>query len=414
MMRLAKVDSRQAAKAILTFVQEQFPDLNSQKIKINESKVSLNSVNGFIITPGKEYFFKFHAEEGEEHTMGCEYYQSQMLTKAGWPMLKPIYKSTEPGSQFLIYPRIEAQTAFDEFEKLDAAPNPSLEQKLLAAEARLLKKEGQAFLDTLQISDAQNVAESPLYQLFYTRLVSKNDTKPRLDIYYTGKIVVLPNGETINFNNLAKKKWIINNIEYNESLNEIINQAKNLLDPLKEKKLATVVGHGDDHNGNKFYVDGDFIFFDPAFAGRQPALLSFIKATAHNTFLHPFWLYDPAKIEEYGLEFNFAIKDDKIIINHNWGMTKLSQVRQKILNLQSEKVWKPLIKTLREHDALPDYYEKYLRKALFCCPFLVYDLIDGAKYSPQQSLLAISKCVELGSKGNKENYTDTFLKKLRA
>ena len=407
----AKTDLEQATTDILSFVKAKFTQIEATSIEINQSKVSLNSVNGFINTvDNKRYFFKFHAEEGDQNTID-EYYQSYELEKAGLPMVKPIYENTEPGSQFLIYAEITAKTAFDEFTNLEENNNLQKEEQLLNAEGRLLKIEAQVFLDTLKLSDAKEIASTPLYQLFHTRLVSKNNEPPRLDIYYTGQEIELPNGEKINFDDLAQKKWIINEIEYSENLLAIINSAKDILDPLKTEQIPTVLGHGDDHNGNKFFIDNDFIFFDPAFAGRQPALLSFVKATAHNTFLHPNWLYDPAKTKD-DLEFSYEITDETIIVNHNWDMALKSPVREKILNLQIEKVWQPLIAEFKKRDILPQNYKEYIRKALFCCPFLVYNLIDKQKYSSTESLLALSKCVELGTAGNKENYIDEFLEKI--
>lgn len=411
--KLAKKNKAKAEEAILAFTQKTFPTLNIAQIRINQSAVSLNSVNGFLTAQnGKEYFFKFHAEEGEEQTMADEYYQSHVLEKAGLPILKPIDKSVEPGSQFLIYDKVNAPTAFDEFASLEENPDPQKEAKLLAAEARILKAQSQLFLNTLELSPREEVAKASLNQLFHTRLAGKKGAPPRLDLYYTGQKVILPNGEIINFNDLAQKRWIINGIEYSQNLAQIINEAKDLLDPEKEAKTPTVIGHGDDHNGNKFFIAGAFLFFDPAFAGRQPALLSFIKATAHNTFLHPFWLYESAKLAQKGLELDFSLTDDTIEIKHNWDMAKQSPIRQKMLDLQTAKIWQPLIAKMRGQNILPAYYQEYIRKALFCCPFLVYNLIDSQKYSPVASLLALSKCVELGSKGDRENYVDRFLEKL--
>jgi len=466
--KIAKTDIKEAKTSVLNFVQEKFPNLQAISIDINSSKVSLNSVNGFIHTKNNQkYFFKFHAEEGEENTIN-EYYQSHELADAGLPIVKPIYENTEPGSQFLIYKEIKASTAFDEFNKLDERPNKEKEQKLLAAEKGLLKKEARVFIDTLEISDAQKIANAPLHQLFHTRLVSKNNQSPRLNIYYANKNFELPDKQIINFDDLAQKKWTINGINYNETLLEIINSAKDILDPLAKaprqnnsytcitsschlylknpskypdtlqnfsnksdinlcakcksyfvaepnKKIPTVLGHGDDHNGNKFYIQERFIFFDPAFAGRQPALLSFIKATAHNTLLHPFWFYEPKALtrKEKSLKLEYKIDKNSITINHNWDMEKQSPIRKRILDLQTQTVWKPLLLKMRQKKIMPKNYEEYIRKALFCCPFLACNLIDKNKYPSIVSLLALSKCVELGTSGNKKNIVDEFLNELK-
>ena len=185
---------------------------------------------------------------------------------------------------------------------------------------------------------------------------------------------------------------MINGRAYPITLNQIIAQAKRLLDPGHYPTQPTVIGHGDDHNGNKFYIGGRFKFFDPAFSGRQPALLSFVKATAHNSFAHPDWLYTPELLTEHGLNLKWKIVDDQVIVNHNWDMTT---DRKRELALQEELIWKPLIADLRNRGWLPADWQEYVRAALFCCPFLVYNLLDPKRYTETTSLLALSKCVEL-------------------
>ena len=129
------------------------------------------------------------------------------------------------------------------------------------------------------------------------------------------------------------------------------------------------------------------------------ALLSYIKATAHNVFVHPNWLYDPKKLEGK-LKLNVSIEDGVVVVDHNWDITP---IREQILGIYSSEIWKPLLGALKARGWLPSYWREYVRAALFCCPFLVLNLIDGKRYTPEQSILALSKCVELGSKGDKDD-----------
>ena len=128
----------------LKFVQVIFPELPIVEVEINQSKVSLNSVNGTLTDIiGKKYFFKFHAEEGETKTVS-EYYQGQILAGAGLPLIQPLYQKTTPGEQFLIYENITAPTAFDLCEQFERAYEtdgsyPTEKNNYLAAEQRLLK-----------------------------------------------------------------------------------------------------------------------------------------------------------------------------------------------------------------------------------------------------------------------------------
>lgn len=368
--QLAKTDRVAAEAGVLQFVQQIFPNLRIQTVHINQSAVSLNSVNGFLTAPQQEYFFKFHAEENEQVTVN-EYYNTQELVKVGLPVVEPLFQSTTPGSQFLIYPKITAPTGFELFSE---------PEKFFPAERQLLQQVQQVYLNTLELTPAKQVSEAPIYQLFYHRLVGK---QPRVELYYLSNPW---------FQKIMDKTWVINGKAYPITFNQIIAEAKRLLDPLHYTERPTVIGHGDDHNGNKFYMDGQFKFFDPAFAGRQPALLSFIKATAHNTFVHPDWLYTPERLTDNGLELNWEIRNDQVVVNHNWEMTA---DRKKELQLQEELIWKPLITELRNRNWLPDDWQEYLRAALFCCPFLVYNLLDPKRYSETASLLALSKCMEL-------------------
>lgn len=369
--QLAKQNKTQAETGVLEFVQEKFSQLHIQQVRINSSVVSLNSVNGFLhADSGKEYFFKFHAEENEQLTVD-EYYNTQALLNVGLPVVQPLYQSTVSGRQFLIYKKITAPTAFELFDQ---------PKKFFPAERDFLLKVQRVYLETLELTDATTITTTPIYQLFYHRLAGK---KPRLDLYYTNNTF---------FQKLSDKTWTINNKQYDVTLNQIIAQAKLLLNPLHYSELPTVIGHGDDHNGNKFYLDDQFKLFDPAFAGRQPALLSFVKATAHNTFVHPDWLYTPERLAENGLELNWKIQNNQVVINHNWEITA---DRKRELVLQEDLIWKPLIAELRKRAWLPDDWKQYLRVALFCCPFLVYNLLDRKRYTETAFILALSKCVEL-------------------
>ncbi len=399
-VRMAKKDKAAAEKLALSLITSLAPQLGATAATINESKLSLNSVNGYLTAPTKKYFFKFHAEEGEtEGLKNSEYYNAKVLADAGWPIVAPIFTNTEPGSQFVVYDYVEAPTAFELYEKVEESNGDA--SGILAAEKTLAQKVSQAYLTSLQLSPREEIENAALNQLFYKRLVSKD---ARLDSYYLGKGVALPSG-SISFDELANKKWVINGDRYEKTLADCIAGAKELLNPANEKTAATVVGHGDDHNGNRFFIDGSFTFFDTAFAGRQPALLSYIKATAHNVLVHPQWLYDPKKLEGK-LKLDVSITNDVITVTHNWNITP---VREQILGIYASEIWKPLISALNDRGWLPDYWREYIRAALFCCPFLVLNLIDSKRYTPEQSILALSKCIELGSKGDTATLVETFL-----
>jgi hypothetical protein len=414
-VRVAKGDRTRANALVLAYIRDLMPQLGAESAEITESKLSLNSVNGKVVASGKRYFFKFHAEESETESLsGSEYYNSKLLAELGLPVIQPIFTSQVPGSQFVLYEYLEAPTAFDEYEQqeLQYLNSGSYDENrinsLFLAESALCQKVVDGYLASLELTTSTDVADSTLNQLFFTRLVGSPENPPRLLLYYRGNNVTLPGGQTIPFDTFAKMRWTINGVRYDQTLEELITNAIDVLNPRKEDACPTVIGHGDDHNGNKFFVDRSYLFFDPAFAGRQQALLSFIKATAHNTLLHPLWLYDPQKLSGK-LKISFTIENDEIRVDHNWAVEERSPLRLQILRIYTDTVWRPLIVELSRRGWLPSYWKQYLRSALFCCPFLVKNLVDPKGYDPEQSLLALARCIEIGSTGSSEALVDRFL-----
>lgn len=413
---LAKKNKKEAEKAILSFVKDKFKKLNIKEVKINSSAVSLNSVNGFLIDQNQaRYFFKFHTEENEQDTIG-EYYQANILKDAGYPIITPIESLKNPGEQFLVYEEITSPTFFDICEKCDkdfiettlrfnrigwtTSSNLSISnltytenlEKILEAEKKLDKKILKIFLKTLHVARQADIEKEPINQLFYHRLVNKKSL-PRVGLFYKNAEIQISNKQ-YSFDEIQNYQWEINGILYRETIKDLIDSAKKLLNPKNPDLKTAVTAHGDDHNGNKFLINDELRFFDPAFAGENiPSLLVFIKSTFHDCFAHPFWLYSPENIEPF-IKIEAKISGNKIIITHNIKMTPL---REKLLEIKINQVWKPLIKTMKEKNLLPENYQEIIKKALFCCPFLVSNLTDQNKFSPNISLIALSKAVEMGN-----------------
>ena len=90
--------------------------------------VSLNSFNGFMtLADGRRLFFKTHTEP--DNVIG-EYYHASALAQAGYPVLQPIYSSTEAGKQLLVYEVIHDPSVFDvawQIETGDATQLAALE-----------------------------------------------------------------------------------------------------------------------------------------------------------------------------------------------------------------------------------------------------------------------------------------------
>jgi hypothetical protein len=414
--KLAKVDLPQTEELLSAFIQKKFA--LTVQVQINQSAVSLNSVNGtLILADGEKMFFKFHAEEGEAETQS-EYYNGKILAKHGFDIIEPLYQSTDVGEQFLIYPYITAPTFFEVCDTLDAQYlsnnnyDESLKKSVLIAERNFCETCVKVAQKTFAVTSSNIVATEPIWQLFSTRLVSKNNEIPRLDLYYQNQKIQLPDGSEILFKDLANKKWIINGRTFDQSLSEIIIQSKKIICSESCKEWGTIVAHGDDHNGNKFFDQkkSSLTYFDPAFAGQNiPALLAFIKTIFHDTLAHPFWLYTPKKIDPE-TKLDWTITEKSVVINHNVDLSVISPLRSDLLTIKLEYLLKPIVQMLRQKKLLPTNALDFIKKALFCCPFLVLNLINYQKYSPKMSLLALSKAVEMGSLSDKDNSLDASLR----
>ena len=421
--KLAKNNPIKASEIIKKFIISEF-DLKVSKIQINNSKVSLNSVNGQIFLDNDKkkpkYFFKFHTEEGEKETVG-EYYRAEILNKVGLPVILPIFQSNKSGKQILIYPYISEPTLYEVMEKMDLnflknkKYDKKNKEKILNAEIKLDKKICKIALKNLHEEKSKIVNNEAIWQLFYRRLISSK-TIPRLDIFYTKKNVILPNKEKISFEQFSKLKWIINNKKYTESIDEIIEKSKEILNPLSRKSWVVTTVHGDDHNGNKILMfEKENVYnlklFDPAFAGNKiPIILAFVKTIFHDTFAHPFWLYDSQKIEK-DLELDFKIINDTIFVNHNWDLNKVAPLRVDLLKIKFKQILKPVVAELKKQKLWTEIDKDFIKKALFCSPFLVMNLLDGKKFSKKTSLFAFSRAVEMGS-WTKESILDDLLKDL--
>lgn len=187
-------------------------------------------------------------------------------------------------------------------------------------------------------------------------------------------------------------KWIVNGVEFKETLGSLVEQAIEVLDPSKSE-TPSIVGHGDAHNGNVF-VDRDnsaLIYFDPAFAGRHSPFLDLTKPLFHNVFAT--WMYFPHEVAKT-LSIGLEIKDDTIIVNHNFAPT---EVKLALLHSKIQRVLAPLIKELKSREWLNPHWKQYLKLALFCCPFLTMNLSDTQKFPPEITLLGLALAVEMGS-----------------
>lgn len=380
--RLQRIQSlqfsdRPAAEALLLdFVREIFPDLRPAAVELRPLAVSLNSFNGFLtLADGQRLFFKTHVEP--DSIVG-EYYNAEMLARAGYPVIRPLRVSTEYGKQFLIYDLVDASSVFDAARDIERGERGQEDFDALAdAQARADALLFQLYDATWQTQSAAAAARAPVHQLFYHRLGG------RYAQFYRGKHFVLP-GDEIMWEALLEKTWTINGIRYHGTLDDTIHEARALLRP--DQVGPSIVGHGDAHNGNVFFTPGGLVYFDPAFGGRHHPLLDLAKPLFHNVFAT--WMYHPAEVvERLDLRWRFDGRDG-IEVQH----TLLpSPVRHMFLQSKVGRVLAPVLDRLPAPDS-----EAILRAALMCCPLLTMNLADRARFPAEIGLLGLCYAVEMG------------------
>ncbi|MFN8563108.1 MAG: phosphotransferase [Anaerolineae bacterium] len=188
---------------------------------------------------------------------------------------------------------------------------------------------------------------------------------------------------------VRRVKWAINGQQYDQTLDELIAQATALLLPAQAG--ASIIGHGDAHNGNVFFRgDAPLTYFDPAFAGRHSPLLDLTKPLFHNVFA--MWMYFP---QVKAAQTHITLKRDGGAwhVEHDY---TLHPIRNMFLTSKVERALIPILRALQSRGWLRPDWRAYLKAALFCCPLLTMNLTDGEKFPPEISLLGLAMAVEMG------------------
>ena len=395
----------EAERVVAGLIAENF-DLPVVRLAINADWSSLNSLNGTVETAGGErFFFKFHQEEGEEATVE-EYYRAELLQSAGLPVDVPAMICRRPGHQVLLYRfRRDRQLAAACLE-VERGGGAGAIAALVDLERGLDRLTGEVYVRTLHPSTADQSRAEPVHQLFHNRLITPPDSDRvggRVARFYGGQPMALP-GVTLAYEDFARLRWRINGVDYRHSVDALFRESLLRLEPGRLGACGGVIAHGDAHNANVWIEERDgaarLVLFDPAFAGSHvPALLADVKATFHNVFAHPFWLYHPAEADaRYGVRL--AVDGDVIDVEHDWDLPPL---RRAFLDAKVELVWRPLLAALRDRRLLPEDWQRIVRLALFCCPTLVMSLRAGAAHgatagrSPAVSALSFAIAVMAGS-----------------
>jgi phosphoglycolate phosphatase-like HAD superfamily hydrolase len=381
---------REKAERLLRLWFARHMNLPTQQVTLTPKAVSLNSFNGIYRSDGQDYFFKTHVED---QGILEEYYHATLLQQAGYNIVNPLRLMHEKEQQMVIYPVVKWPVMFDLMREVETgqASNGTLDM-LVSAERRECERLLAIYRATLAPVTAEQHAQAPIHQLFWHRLAGT-----RLNSFYSGKSVPVPgNGNNtdeqqyIAFADLLRYRWIIQGKQQPRTLGELIEQGKAALHPAQATMM--VVGHGDAHFGNIFLENQrDYLYFDPAFAGRHSPLLDVVKPLYHNVYAT--WMYFPREIAP-DLQLTVKVRDTTIVVEHNFMLTP---VRQAILATKLEHLITPLLAELRRQHALPANWQEILQLALMCCPLLTINLLDETRYPPAISWLGWAHAVQMGN-----------------
>lgn len=395
----------EAERLLLDFIGQTF-DLSVQSVELRPQAVSLNSFNGFLtLDTGRRLFFKTHTEQ--DNVIG-EYYNAKLLADAGYPVIQPLYNSTEAGQHLLIYEVIESPSVFDLAWSIEQGENITSLDALTKAQNQADDTLFEAYLVTLEVIDGLENQKAPIHQLFYHRLMGGRFSRfygaLPLDLSLhqdgTDPDVLFPDGKH-TLSEVRRAHWEINGQQYNVSLDELVIRAVKLLNP--DQGGPSIIGHGDAHNGNVFFQQQgsatSLLYFDPAFAGRHDPLLDLTKPLFHNVFA--MWMYHPEdKAERTNITSRYEESDTpRIIVEHDY---ELPQLRHMFLRSKVERTLIPIVQELRNRNLLRDNWREFLKSALMCCPLLTMNLADANRFPPKIALLGFVMAMEMGAESQGE------------
>jgi len=389
-------DKSESERLLAKFIENTFA-IDVASIELRPLAVSLNSFNGFLtLADGKRLFFKTHTEPDN---VIAEYYNATRLAEAGYPVIQPIFSSTQAGKQFLIYEVITSPSVFDVAWDIENGENhdwSALRQAQNDADDRLLE----LYTQTLAFQSANHARQAPIHQLFYHRLVGGRLTRfygalPNQLERGNDPSLYLPSGR-YKLRHIRRIQWRINGQLYDQTLDDLIVNAIRLLNP--GQAGLSIIGHGDAHNGNVFIqLQSDspsLLYFDPAFAGRHDPILDLVKPLFHNVFA--MWMYFPAaKTQQTPIMLKVGPQDWQVEYDY-----PLHPVRLMFLQSKVERVLIPILKELKQQNQLREDWRSYLKSALFCCPLLTMNLADPSKFTPEMSLLGLAMAVEVGAESS--------------
>lgn len=369
------IDLVEKAQVFAEYIQRAFPEYQVLNIIPTNTSAALNSVSGIVklrLPDGsvKELFGKIHIESNTESVspLGSEkeYANTQMLARAGMPVLEPVAVSRNTDYPLLLYPVIKAPALFDLLEETYVTGVNKLSPEIIDRLARYNKKVGEKASESVRKGSTDEGINAPVQTLFLRRVESGG----RIDQWYSAETIFsLPGLESpITWQDLSDAKWTINGVPFRFSLREIIAQARRNLAFQEEKESFLILSHGDDHAGNVFLTDEPLVF-DPAFAGWNPIALD-VKALAHTGFLPLSAMYYFPK----GLSFVYEKKPDAISVVTNMQNLNVMRIQEVLARQIIDLRIIPILRMAKSKGADVEKEIQKMRSALSCCALLTVNI----------------------------------------
>jgi hypothetical protein len=231
-------------------------------------------------------------------------------------------------------------------------------------------------------------------KLFEGRLKTKaaDGTSGRLESFYQNSTLNLANC-SISWDALLDKKWIIDGIEYEESLRELIQQAKAILSPIQHR--WTAISHGDWHEMNVYTSKKlsfpHFLFLDCEVSGRNEVIGDSIIYLTYNSifgdYLSPKYFpkqFDPWTASMDKAQSRFPLKKRNItasitkthVVLDGVGNFGTSSVRKRIANIFVNKYFTPLQDACKKAPPYFDNQEARIKSCLFMRLLAVYNISE--------------------------------------
>ena len=326
-------------------------------------------------------FFKSHIEPNGAID---EYYNTTILLDAGYNVVLPLHVVREPTRQIAFYPKVLWPVIFDLARQIERGePSDIAASKMLDVEKAECGRLLGIYRSTALRSSPEVNAKAPVHQLFWHRLVN------RFQRFYGSAELTATDGQIAAMPQLLAADWTINSVEQPRTLGQLMNEAQRVLDP--EQPALTAIGHGDAHYGNVFLESQkDFLYFDPAFAGRHSPLLDVAKPLFHNVFAQ--WMYFP---KESDAEGSMAVNVGEGHIDVEYS-SSLPPLRQGILDIKRGSLIQPLAAWLEDEGGLTSGLRP-LELALMCCSLLTMNLADKSRFPGSVGWFGMALAVQMGN-----------------